>query len=79
MSTRLFVSNLNKKTSEADLANLFNRVGLVLSATLHRDEKTGVYTNSGFVFMTEAGAEEAVRVLSGTMLHEQEISVRVID
>jgi RNA recognition motif-containing protein len=79
MSTRLLVSNLSKKTSEADLVNLFNRVGLVLSATLHVDDKTGAHTSSGFVFMTEAGAQEALRVLSGAMLHEQEISVRVTD
>jgi RNA recognition motif-containing protein len=79
MSTRLLVSNLSRSTSEADLANLFNRVGLVLSVTLHTDEKTGARMRSGFVFMTETGAQEAVRILSGTILHEQEISVRVTD
>lgn len=79
MSIKLLVSNLSKNTSEADLANLFNRVGLVLSTALQVDERTGAHKSSGFVFMTEAGAQEAIRVLSGAMLHEQEISVRVAD
>lgn len=79
MSTKLLVSNLSARTSDADLTNLFNRVGLVLSASVHVDKNTGASTRSGFVFMTEASAQEAVRMLSGTALHGQTISVRIAD
>lgn len=79
MSTKLLVSNLSRNTSEADLVKLFNRIGLVLSASIPLDEQTSRYANAGFVFMTEDGAHEAARVLSGTWLHERQISVQVVD
>ena len=77
MSTKLLVSNLSAQTSDADLANLFNNIGLVLSASVNRDEKTGASRKSGFVSMTETGAQDAIRILSGTILHGQEISVKL--
>lgn len=79
MSTKLLVSNLSRSTSEADLVKLFNRIGLVLSASISVSEQTGVPTPAGFVFMTEAGAQEAARVLTGTWLHERQILVKVVD
>ena len=79
MSNKLLVGNLSKDTSEDDLTNLFNRVGLVLSTTINVDGRSGRRTNSGFVFMTEEGAQEAVRVLNGTLLHEQEITITLAD
>lgn len=79
MSNKLLVTNLSNRTSDADLTNLFNRVGLVLSASVNVDRHTGTSTRSGTVFMTEVSAQEAVRILSGTMLHGQTISVRLVD
>jgi RNA recognition motif-containing protein len=74
MSTRLRVGNLNRYTTEADLANLFNQVGLVLSAAISVDAK-GISQRSGFVSMTEEGAKAAIEAFNGFVFQELELSV----
>ncbi len=74
MSTKLHVGNLNWRTTEADLANLFNRVGLVLSASISVDAK-GISRRSGFVSMTEEGAKAAIQAFNGFVFQELELSV----
>ena len=74
MSTKLHVGNLNRYTTEADLANLFNQVGLVLSASIAVDAK-GISKRSGFVSMTEAGALAAIQAFNGFVFQELQLSV----
>lgn len=79
MSAKLLVSNLSRETSASDLANYFNGIGLVLSTSISVDERTGASLRSGFVYMTEAGAQDAVRILSGTTLRDQQITVSIVE
>lgn len=78
MSTRLHVGNLNRYTTEADLANLFNRVGLVLSASIPIDER-GVPKKFGFVSMTEEGAQAAIQAFDGFVFQDLTLSVSRAD
>jgi len=74
---RLHVSGLSRDTREADLSNLFNRAGLVMSVSIPVNERTGRGQDFGFVNMgTEAGAQAAISSLDGTILRESQISVR---
>lgn len=79
MSTKLHVGNLNRYTTEADLTNLFNRVGLVLSASIPVDAKTGVPKRFGFVSMTEEGAQAAILAFDGFLFKDLQISVSKTD
>jgi RNA recognition motif-containing protein len=78
MNTKLRVGNLNRYTTEADLTNLFNRVGLVLSATIAVDEQTGASRRYGFVSMTQEGADAAIRAFDGFQFHELQLSVNEV-
>jgi len=75
MSTKLHVGNLNRYTTEADLANLFNQGGLVLSTSIPVDEKTGISKRFGFVSMTEEGAQAAIQAFNGFVFQELQLSV----
>ncbi|MBN1310456.1 MAG: RNA-binding protein [Anaerolineae bacterium] len=75
MSTKLHVGNLSRYTTEADLTNLFNRVGLVLSASIPVDARTGISKRFGFVSMTEEGALAAIQSFDGFMFQELPLSV----
>jgi RNA recognition motif-containing protein len=75
MSTKLCIKNLNKYTTEADLTDLFNHIGLVLSVSIPVDVKTGAHKGIGFVNMTEAGALEAIQSLNDSIFQESRISV----
>ncbi len=77
MTIKLYVGNLGQSTREADLENLFNRVGLVMSVSIPTDDRTGNNRNFGFVNMgTTEGAESAIKTLNGAVLCQRQISVR---
>lgn len=77
MTLKLFIGNLSQDAREADLENLFNRIGLVMSVAIPTDTKSGNRKNYGIVNMgTEAGAQAAIHALNGSMLCQREISVR---
>ena len=76
MSTKLYVGNLSKNTTEDHLQNLFNRIGLVTSVAIPIDAKTGVRKNFGFVEMgTAEGAAAAIQSMNGHVLDEHELRV----
>jgi RNA recognition motif-containing protein len=73
MSTRVTVSNLNRRTTANDLHGLFNRSGLVLSVSVSDDS-----AHTGIVDMsTPEAAATAVNALNGSTLHDHQINVRV--
>jgi RNA recognition motif-containing protein len=77
MTIKLHVGNLSNVTREADLENLFNNVGLVMSVQIPKDAASGNAKNFGFVNMgTEAGAAAAITALNGATLLDRQISVR---
>ncbi len=75
MGTKVYVGNLSKETTEADLEGLFNRAGLVLSVLIPTDPKTGIRKKYGYVNMTPEGCEAAIKTLNGSVLHQHQLSV----
>jgi cold-inducible RNA-binding protein len=66
MSTRLYVGNLNFRTTSDDLREHFSQVGEVESATVVEDRETGRSRGFGFVEMaSKAEGEAAIAQLAG--------------
>ena len=61
MAMRLFVGNLNFKTTSEDLQELFGQVGEVQSASVVTDSETG--RSRGFGFVEMASSEDGQRAI----------------
>jgi RNA recognition motif-containing protein len=76
----IFVANLPKGYTDADLARAFDPYGLVLGAFLARDPATGEPKQFGLVDIAPAtAAKEAVEALNGTEVGNQRIKVKLAD
>ena len=77
-STRLYVGNLSRFTSQLELKQAFAEHGTVLSVALVRDRRTGHPKGFGFVeYEMIAGARDALLALNGSMLHGHLLSVDI--
>ena len=77
MTIKLHIGNIANTTREADLENLFNTVGLVMSVQIPRDANGNAAKNSGFVNMgSNDAADAAIKALNGSTLLNRQISVR---
>ena len=66
MSTRLYVGNLNFRTTSDELREMFSQAGEVENATVVEDRDTGRSRGFGFVEMaTPEAADEAINRLNG--------------
>jgi RNA recognition motif-containing protein len=66
MGKKLFVGNLNFKTTDDDLRTLFAQAGTIASATVMMDRATGRSRGFGFVEMSsDEEAEKAVKEFNG--------------
>ena len=66
MSTRLYVGNLNFRTTGDELRDIFSQAGEVENATVVEDRDTGRSRGFGFVEMTTAeGAAAAIEQFNG--------------
>jgi len=76
MSMKLYVGNLNFKTSGEDLQELFGQVGTVESASVVMDRDTGRSRGFGFVEMSssEEGAK-AIEQFNGKEFNGRNLSV----
>ena len=61
MNKKLYIGNLNYRTTEEELHKLFSEVGPGVSATLITDSATG--RSRGFAFVEMATSEEAREVI----------------
>jgi RNA recognition motif-containing protein len=76
----VFVANLPKGYTDAELARVFDAYGLVLGAFLARDPATGEPKQFGLVDIAPAtAAKEAVAALNGTAIGDQRIKVKLAD
>ena len=78
MSTkRVFVGNLNFRTTEQQLRRFFEEIGAVVSVRIPTDSTTGRSRGFGFVELpSEAEAITAIQVFDGRRLAGREIAVR---
>jgi len=78
MKTRLYVGNLNYRTTQERLINLFSPYGEVLSARMISDRETGKFRGFAFVEMaTPEGAEAAIKALDGKEVDGRQLKVNV--
>jgi cold-inducible RNA-binding protein len=76
MSNKLFVGNLNYRTTDETLYEAFSAIGNVESATVITDRETGRSRGFGFVEMaSESEAQEAIDQLDNTELDGRTIRV----
>ncbi len=76
MGKKLFVGNLNFKTTDDDLRTMFAQAGTIESATVMMDRATGRSRGFGFVEMSsDEEAEKAVRELNGQELQGRALNV----
>ena len=76
MGRKLYVGNLPYGVGEAELQELFTRVGTVESVTVMRDQATGRARGFGFVEMsTDEGAQNAISQLNASDLGGRSLTV----
>lgn len=72
----LYVGNLPYKANEAVVRELFEKYGPVFSVRLVKDKQTGRRRGFGFVAMTSAGAQNAMKTLNNTEFQQRLLKVR---
>jgi RNA recognition motif-containing protein len=78
MDVRIYVGNLSKSTTEAELKTLFEQSGAVAAVELIKERDTGQSKGFGFVTMPDQGqADKAISALNGHMLADRELKVNV--
>ena len=76
MSTRLYVGNLNFRTTSDELRDIFSQAGEVENATVVEDRDTGRSRGFGFVEMATAeGAAAAIEQFNGKDLGGRNLTV----
>ncbi|HEX6186410.1 MAG TPA: RNA-binding protein [Pyrinomonadaceae bacterium] len=76
MSTRLYVGNLNFRTTSDELREIFSQAGEVENATVVEDRDTGRSRGFGFVEMATAeGAAAAIEQFNGKELGGRALTV----
>jgi len=78
VSNRVYVGNVNFRTTEDGLRALFSSHGEVISVRMITDRETGRYRGFSFVEMaTEEQANNAVEALNGTELDGRPLKVNI--
>lgn len=76
----VFVANLPKGFSDAELAQAFDRFGMVMGACMARDSTTGITKGHGLVDLAPAAAAaEAVAEMNGIEIGGRRIEARLAD
>ena len=78
MSNRVYVGNVNFRTTEDAIRELFTPHGEVVSIKMITDRDTGRYRGFSFVEMaTPEQAEAAVNALNGVEVDERPLKVNI--
>jgi RNA recognition motif-containing protein len=79
MTNKLYVNNIGAETTEAELRQMFEMVGSVLSVRIAIHPKTGLQRNYGFIDMeTVELAQTAALKLNDHVLHDRKLQVSVV-
>ena len=78
MDVRIYVGNLAKSTTEAEINTLFAQAGTVSSVDLVKDKGTNMSKGFAFVNMPEqAEADKAISMFNAYSLADNELKVNV--
>jgi RNA recognition motif-containing protein len=78
MDVRIYVGNMAKTTTEAELRTLFAQAGNVTAVEVIKDRDSG--ENKGFAFVTmpeQAEADKAISMFNAYSMAEHELKVNV--
>jgi RNA recognition motif-containing protein len=76
MNVKLYVGNLPKSTTQAELSTLFAQAGEVTTTDIIKDRNSGESKGFAFVTMsTQSEAEKAIHMFNTYSLNEQELKV----
>ena len=78
MEIRIYVGNLNKATTEAEISTLFAQAGAVSLVEVVKDRDSGA--SKGFAFVTmndQAEADKAIAMFNAYSLANNELKVNV--
>jgi RNA recognition motif-containing protein len=78
MDVRLYVGNMAKTTTEAELRTLFAQAGNVTACEVIKDRETG--QNKGFAFVTmpeQVEAEKAISMFNAYSMAEHDLKVNI--
>jgi cold-inducible RNA-binding protein len=75
MSKKIYVGNLSFRTTEDELAELFQQIGPIESATIITDRDTGRSKGFGFVSMSDEDADKAIEAYNGKDLGGRALTV----
>jgi nucleolin len=76
MNVKLYVGNLPKSTTQAELSTLFAQAGEVTMTDVIKDRNSGEAKGFAFVTMsTQSEAEKAIHMFNTYSLNEQELKV----
>ena len=78
MEIRIYVGNLAKSTTEAEIKTLFQQAGEVTTVDLVKDRASGLSKGFAFVTMTtQADADKAISMFNAYSLAGNEIKIEV--
>ena len=75
MSKKIYVGNLPFRTTEDELAEMFQQIGAVESASIITDRETGRSKGFGFVSMGDDDAEKAIAAYNGRDMGGRSLTV----
>ena len=75
MTKKVYVGNLPFRTTEDDLAGLFQQVGAVESVSIITDRETGRSKGFGFVSMAADDADKAIAQFNGADFNGRALTV----
>ena len=78
MDVMLYVGNLSKSTTEAELMSLFSQVGEVTSLKIMKDRRSGESMEYGFLTMSaQSEADTAVSRFNAFSISDHKLKVRL--
>ncbi len=78
MEVRLYVGNLPKTTTEAELKTLFAQAGTVSAAEVVKERGSGESKGFAFVTMTDqAESEKAIQMFNAYTIGDRQLKVNV--
>lgn len=78
MDVRIYVGNLNKSTTQAEINTLFATAGTVSAVEVAKDKGTGLSKGFAFVSMsTQADADKAISMFNDYAMADNKLKVNV--
>ncbi len=78
MDVKLYVGNMNKSTTSAELNTLFAQAGTVTNVDVIKDRDSGLSKGFGFITMTaQADADKAISMFNAYSLGGNDLKVNI--